>query len=113
MQNTKLLPYDTFHYKHHSYNLLKTKNNDYVKLMKNGKTAEQAVVKLETSKPPPKRDENHHYTQQLWKQRQMSSFKNFLHWYNKKYAVTTLEAMQKWLLFTTTKISLCWSLDVH
>ena len=37
----------------------------------------------------------------------------FLRWYINKYFVPTLEVMQKWLLFTTTKISICWSLVVH
>ena len=36
----------------------------------------------------------------------MSSFKHLLRWYNNKVVVPTLEAMQKRLIFTMTKISM-------
>ena len=54
-----------------------TKYTDYVNLLKNGLTREQAVLKLKQSKPPPTGIENYHYLQQIWKQEQMSSFKDF------------------------------------
>ena len=34
----------------------------------------------------------------------MSSFEDFLRWYNNEDIVPTLEAMQNWLFFTMTKI---------
>ena len=67
--------------------------------MKSGLITEQAVVKLKLSKPPPTGIENYQYLQQIWKQEQMSSFKDFLRWYNKKAIVPTLKAMQKMLVF--------------
>ena len=71
-------------------------------------TAEQAVVKLKLSKPPSTGIENYHYLQQIWKQEQMSSFKDFLRGYNNKDVVPTLEVMQKkQLRFTMTKVSIC------
>ena len=66
--------------------------------MKSGLTTEQAVVKLKLSKPPLTRIEKYHYLQQIWKQEQMSSLKDFLRWYNNK-EVPTLEAMQKLIVF--------------
>ena len=51
------------------------------------------------SKPPPTGIEIYHYLQQIWKQEQMSSFKNFLRWYNNKDVLPTLEAMQKLIAF--------------
>ena len=72
---------------------------DYVNLLKNGLTTEQAVVKLKLSKPPPTGIENYQYLQQIWKLEHMSSFKSFLRWYNKKDVVPTLEAMQKIIAF--------------
>ena len=56
---------------------------------------EQTVIKMKLSKPPPTGIENFHYLQQIWKQEQMSSFKDFLRWYNNKHVLPTLEAMQK------------------
>ena len=68
---------------------------NYVNLLKNGLTTEQVVIELKLSKPAPTGVENYQYAQQIWKQEQMSSLKDFLLWYNDKDVVPTLEAMQK------------------
>ena len=99
MQNTELPPYDAFYKKLRSSNPLEADYTDYVNLLKSGLTTEQAVVKLKLSKPPPTGIENYQYLQQIWKQEQMSSFKDFLRWYNNKDIVPTLEAMQKMIAF--------------
>ena len=78
MQNTKHPPYDVFYTKCRSCNPLEAEYTDYVNLLKNGLTTEQAVVKLELSKPAPTGIENYQYWQQIWKQEQTSSFKDFL-----------------------------------
>ena len=80
-------------------NSLETEYTDYVNLLKSELTTEQAVIKLKLSKPPPTGIDNYHYLQQIWKQEQMSSFENFLRWYNNKDVVPTLEAMQKMIVF--------------
>ena len=95
MQNPEHPPYDAFYSELRSCNPPETEYTDYVNLLKSGLTTEQAVIKLKLSKPPPTGIENYHYSQQLWKQEQMSSFKNFLRWYNNKDVVTTLDACKK------------------
>ena len=99
MQNTELPPYDAFHGKLRSCNPLEADYTDYLALLKSGLTTEQAVVKLKLSKPPPIGIENYQYLQQIWKQEQMSSFKDFWRWYNNKDVVPTLEAMHKFFPF--------------
>ena len=99
LQNRELLPYDVFYSKLRSCNPLETEYTDYVNLLKSGLTTEQAVIKLKLSKPPPTGIENYHYLQQIWKQEQMNSFKDFLRWYNNKDVVPTLEAVQKMIAF--------------
>ena len=99
MQKTELPPYDDFYSKLRSCNPLEAEYTDYVNLLKNGLTTEQAVVKIKLSKPPPTGIENYQYLQQNLKQEQMSSFKDFLRWYNKKDVLPTLEAMQKKIAF--------------
>ena len=99
MQNTELPPYDAFYNKLRSCNPLEAEYTDYVNLLKSGLTTEQAVVKLKHSKPPSTGTENYQYLQQICKQEQMSSFKDFLRWYNNKDVVPTLEAMQKMIVF--------------
>ena len=99
MQNKELSPYDTFYRKLRSGNPLEAEYMDYVNLLKSGLNTEQAVVKLKLSKPLPTGIENYQYLQQIWKQEQMSSIKDFLRWYNNKDVVPTLEAMQKMIAF--------------
>ena len=95
MHKTELPPYNAFYSKLRSCNPLEAEYTDYANLLKSGLTKEQAVVKLKLSKPPPTWIENYQYLQKIWKQEQMSSFKDILRWYNKKDVVPTLEAMQK------------------
>ena len=99
MQNTELPPNGAFYSKLRSCNPLETEYTADVNLMKSGLTTEQAVVKLKLSKPPLTGIEFYQQLQQIWKQEQMSSFKNFLRWYNKENDVPTLETMQKMITF--------------
>ena len=89
----------TLYSKLRSCNPLEAEYTNYVNLLKSALTTEQAVAKLKLSKPPPTGIENYQYLQQIWKQEHMRSFKDFLRWYNKKYVVPTLEAMQKMIDF--------------
>ena len=91
-------PYDAFYSKLRSCNTLEAEYMDYFNLLKSGLTTEETVVKLKLSKPPPTGIENYQYLQQICKQEQMSSFKDFLRWCNNK-DVPTLEAMQKMIAF--------------
>ena len=99
MQNTELPPYDAVSSKLRSCNPLEADYTDYVNLLKSGLTTEHAVVKLKLSKPPPTEIENYQYLQEIWKQEQMSSFKDFSRWYNFKDVVLFLEARQKMIAF--------------
>ena len=99
MHNTEFPPYDAFYSKLRSCNALEAEYTDSVNLLKSGLTTERAVVKLKLLKPPPTGIENYQYLQQIWKQEQMCSFKDFLRWYNKKDVVPILEAMQKMIAF--------------
>ena len=100
MQNIELPPYDAFYSKLRNWNPFETEYMDYVNLLKSRLTTEQADIKLKLSKPPPTGIENYHYQQQIWRQEQMSSFVDFLRWYNNKDVVPTLEEkMQKTIAF--------------
>ena len=99
MQNTELPPYDAFCSKLCSCNPLEVEYTDYVNLLKSGLTTEQVVVNSKLSKPPLTGIQIYQHLQQTWKRKQMSSFKDFLRWYNNKDVVTTFEAMQKIIAF--------------
>ena len=77
IQNPELPPYDAFYSKLRSCNPLESEYTNYVNLMRIGMTTEQAVIKLKLSKSTPTGIEKYHYLQQIWKQEQMSSFKDF------------------------------------
>ena len=97
-QKTELPPYDAFYTTLLDSNPFQTENTDYVNILKSGLNTEQAFIKLKLSKPPPNGIENHQYLPKVWKQ-EMSSFKDFLRWYNNKDLLATLEAMQKMIAF--------------
>ena len=65
MQNTELPPNDAFCSKLQSCNPLEAEYTEYVNLLKNGLTTEQAVVKIKLSKLPPTGIENYQYLQQI------------------------------------------------
>ena len=65
LQNTELSPYDAFYSKLRSCNPVEAEYTDYVNPLKNGLTAEQAVVKLKLSKHPPNGIEYHRYLLQI------------------------------------------------
>ena len=99
MQNTELPPYDTFYSKLRNCNLSEVEITDYVNLLKEGLT----IVKLKLLEPPPSGGEIYQNLQQLWKQEQMSSFKDFLRLYSKKDVVPTSDGMQKTIAFHNDK----------
>ena len=99
MRITELPLCDAFCSKLRSCNPPEAEYTDHVNLLKSGLTTKQALLKLKLSKPPPTGIENYQYLQQIWKQEQMSSFKDFLRCYNNKDVVLTLEAMQKKIAF--------------
>ena len=99
MQNTELHPYDAFYSRLRGCNPLEADYTDYVNLLKSGLNTEQADVELNLAKPPPTGIEKYQYLQQIWRQEQMSSFKDFLRWYNNKDVVPTLEALQNMFVF--------------
>ena len=77
MQNTELPPYDVFYSKLRNCNPHETEYTDYANLLKSGLTTEQACIKLKLSKPPATGIENYHCLQQIWRQEQMSSYKDY------------------------------------
>ena len=103
MQKTEIPSNDAFYSKLRSSNPLEVEYTDYVNPLISEFTTEEAVVKLKLSRPPHTGIQNYQYLQQIWKQEQMSSFKEFLRWYNNKDVVPTLEAMQKMIAFCHDK----------
>ena len=97
--NSELPPYDSFFSKLRKVNTLEKDYSGYQNLLGSGLKTEEALSKMKLSKPPPSGEENYQYLLDIWNQENMSTFKDFLRWYNNKHVVPTLEAMQKMLAF--------------
>ena len=87
MKNTKFLPFDASYSKFRSCYPVEAEYNEYVDLLRSGMTTEQHIVKLNLPKPSSTGVENYQYLQQIWKQQKLSSFRDFLRWYNNKDVV--------------------------
>ena len=107
MNNSELPPYDAFFSKLPNVKILEKDYSDYQKLISGGLKTEEALSKMKLSKPPPSVEENYQCLLDVWNHENMSTFKDFLRWYNNKDVVPTLEAMQKCLLFITRKELTC------
>ena len=103
MNNSELPPYDAFFSKLRKLNPLEKVYSDYQKLFSCGLKTEEALSKMNPTKPPPSGEENYQYFLDIWYHEKMCRFENFSRWYNNKDVVPTLEAMQKMLAFYLKK----------
>ena len=95
MNNSELPPYDAFFSKLQNVNPLGIDYSDYQNLLSSGLKTEEALSKMNLSKPPPSGEENYQNLLYIWIHENMCTFKDYLRWYNNKSVVPTLEAMQK------------------
>ena len=95
MQNKKLPLQGAFYSTFRGCNFLYDEIFEYVNLLKNGWTTEQALIKFKLSKPPPAGNEDYHHLQEIWKPEQIGSFKYLLHCYYKKDVFPASKSIQK------------------
>ena len=99
LENKELPSYESFYSKLKNCNPLEKDYKDYESLIQSGACHEAALKKLRLKEKPLTGTENYNYLHQIWQSKNMTSFKDFLKWYNNKDVVPTLEAMQKMLSF--------------
>ena len=78
MQNTELSPYDAFCSNFHGWNPFEAVYTEYVNLVRSGMRDEQAVTKLNLSKPPRTGVGIYQHLPEPWKREQVISFKDIL-----------------------------------
>jgi hypothetical protein len=103
LDQTELPSYESFFSKLKNFNPLEKGYNDYKALIDSGSSHEVALKKLRLKTTPPTGKENYDYLQEIWNSHKMTTFKDFLKWYNDKDVVPTLEAMQKMMQFYHNK----------
>ena len=103
LYDTHLPPYEAFFNKLRNCNPLEKEYKEYENLLNSGATVESALIKLRLSQPPPTGGENYEYLLSIWEKEKMTTFRDFLRWYNNKDVVPTLEAMQKMIAFYHNK----------
>ena len=96
-------PYNEFFSRSRNCNPLDKAYSDYQRFINSGCSKKEALKKLRVSSIHPTGQENYPYLQQLWKNHDMQSFKDFLRWYNNKEVVPTLEAMKNLIVFYHSK----------
>ena len=89
----QLPSYDDFYSKLKNSNPLDKEFDDYQKLLNTGITEEQALKKLGLKTKPATGLENYNYLKSIWEQEIMTTFRDFLQWYNNKDVVPTLDAL--------------------
>ena len=60
---------------------------------------ESALIKLRLKQPPLTGKQNYEYLVNIWETDKITTFKDFLRWYNNKDVIPTLAALQKMIAF--------------
>ena len=103
MDATFLPPYECFFSKLRDHNPLEKEFTDFTKLLNSGLSQQEALKKLRLKVVPPSGVDNCNYLESVWEHEQMTTFQDFVRWYNNKDVVPTLEAMQKMMEFYHNK----------
>ena len=96
---TFLPPYECFFSKLRDHNPLEKEFTDFTKFLNSGLSQQEALKKLRLKVVPPSGFDNYNYLESVWEHEQMTTFQDFVRWYNNKDVVPTLEAMQKMMEF--------------
>ena len=95
LNETCLPPIGCFWSQLKNCNVLSAERDKYTKLLENGMSQALACKKMGISSTPPTAEDNYAFLQTVWEENRMSTFLDFLKWYNDKDVIPTLEAMQK------------------
>ena len=98
-----LPPYECFFSKFRDHNPLEKEFTNFTKLLNSGLSQQEALQKLRLKVVPPSGFDNYNYLEIVWEHEQMTTFQDFVRWYNNKDVVPTLEAMQKMMEFYINK----------
>ena len=98
LSETSLPPYSAFFNSLKNCNSLETEHARYEKLLQIH-PPEVVLKKMRLLQPPPTGAQNYEFLQQLWVDKGMNTFKDFLQWYCNKDVEPTLEALQKMMEF--------------
>ena len=90
-----LPPYECFFSKLKDQSPLEKEFTDFTKLLNSGLSQQEALKKLNLKDVPPSGVDNYNYLKVIWEEEQMSTFRDFVKWFNIKDVVLTLEAIQK------------------
>ena len=94
-----LPPYDSFFSKLKNLNPLEKDLSQFKKMMESGKEEFDVLRELGLKEKPLSGKENHALLEKMWMMEKMTTFRDFLCWYNNKDVVPTLQAMKKMMKF--------------
>ena len=99
MNETQLPPIESFWSKLKNHNVLSVDYDSLMDCKQGGNEEKEALKKLKLKTVPKIAEENYRELQNIWEKENMSTFRDFLKWYNNKDAVPTLDAMTKMIQF--------------
>ena len=94
-----LPPYDSFFSKLKNLNPLEKGFSQFKKMMESGKEELDVLRELGLKEKPLSGKENYALLEKMWMMEKMTTFRDFLRWYNNKDVVPTLQAMKKMMKF--------------
>ena len=94
-----LPPYDSFFSKLKNLNPLEKDFSQFKKMMESGKEELDVLRELGLKEKALSGKENYALLEKLWKMEKITTFRDFLRWYNNKDVVPTLQAMKKMMKF--------------
>ena len=96
---TELPPAEAFYSSLKGYNVLEKDYMDYMNLLNGGKTQEQALKSLKLKEVPKTLAQNYEFLKEIWRTESMTTFKDFLKWYNDKDVLPTVTAVSNMVKF--------------
>ena len=90
-----LPPIDSFYSKLKNCNVLESDFREFERELRCGKSEHEVLKKLKLTSVPLTKEENYEKLQFIWREQNMTSFLDFLRWYNNKDVQPTLTAMIK------------------
>ena len=94
LDETTLLPYDTFYSTIKNCNVLEEEQGAFHKLVNQGKSEQEALQALRLPTKPKTGPENYQWLHQLWVENQWSTFADYLKWYNDLDVTPMIQAIE-------------------
>ena len=103
LEETDIPSAECFFNKLKNCNVLSVEHDEFMRHRQMGLSEDDALKKMKIRKIPNTMEENYADLKEIWLQHGMTSFRDYLQWYNNKDVVPTKEAIRRMMLFYHAK----------